>query len=722
MKPTFMTTQTHLRQRISTLFVLLAFCGLLTQLHAQITYTWNVAGDGAWSTPGNWTPNRNVPVATDILVINNGGAKTITSVPTQTIGRLVVSGNTDLTLKTTGPGMKTLRMVNAGTALDIQAGSSLTVTGNNDGTGIRTLTLAFIATGNVANIAGTLKLERLAMSQYGGYNANFSATTVTGTLIQNGGVINSTTSNLTFASGGTYVHAINGGTVPTATWNANSNCNITGMTGIYPSGMGQTFGNFTFSSNPTGNIDMTGTGLTCAGNLTFANANTGNVLRLVRTGVNRTISVGGNYTHSSGNIAIVSANGNGTLEVGGNFIQTGGSFTLKEDNGDALLSVTGNFIKSGGTFTQRTSGGSTADVKVGGNFTHSAGIYFLSAQDDAAGSLSVAGNFTFTGGTITEVGAGTAEGNITFNGAGTPQVYTSGGTFSQNINFNVISGAVLDIGNAHLFGSAGGFTLDGTLRMNISGNSPSDYGRVSVGGMANVNGTVAPTFTFTPAINDNFFVINPTGSHAGTPTLTITPPSITASYASGVITITGLFPIDLVYFTGKAQERSIALNWQTRQEENNDYMAVERSLDGKIFAEIGRVQGSGTGYSLKDYDLIDEHPARGLNYYRLRQVDFDGKARYHKMISVRFDGLVTGFNLAVSPNPVGDLLNATWQAVENGSVQLTILNQNGRIVSGHTSSIGIDRLEMPVQNLEKGIYYLVIRQGSEQEVVKFLKL
>ncbi|HMQ62868.1 MAG TPA: hypothetical protein PKE06_19460, partial [Flavilitoribacter sp.] len=145
MKPTFMTTQTHLRQRISTLFVLFAFCGLLTQLHAQTTYTWNVAGDGVWSMPANWTPNRNVPVATDILVINNGGAKTITSVPTQTIGRLVVSGNTDVTLKTTGPGMKTLRMVNAGTALHIQAGSSLTVTGNNNGSGGRTLTRAFIA-------------------------------------------------------------------------------------------------------------------------------------------------------------------------------------------------------------------------------------------------------------------------------------------------------------------------------------------------------------------------------------------------------------------------------------------------------------------------------------------------------------------------------------------------------------------------------------------------
>src|SRR5688500_5781180 len=68
---------------------------------SQTTYTWN-AGSSSWATTTNWTPTRTTPAANDILIINNGGSKTISNVPTQTIGRLEISGSTNVTFTSSG--------------------------------------------------------------------------------------------------------------------------------------------------------------------------------------------------------------------------------------------------------------------------------------------------------------------------------------------------------------------------------------------------------------------------------------------------------------------------------------------------------------------------------------------------------------------------------------------------------------------------------------------
>ena len=66
---------------------------------AQTTYTWNQTGSGAWTTATNWTPTRTTPAANDVLIFNNGATTTVTAVPTQTIGQLLVSGNTTVNLQ-----------------------------------------------------------------------------------------------------------------------------------------------------------------------------------------------------------------------------------------------------------------------------------------------------------------------------------------------------------------------------------------------------------------------------------------------------------------------------------------------------------------------------------------------------------------------------------------------------------------------------------------------
>ena len=90
------------------------------------------------------------------------------------------------------------------------------------------------------------------------------------------GVITSTAANLSFLSGGTYAHQMDGGSVPTATWNAASNCNITGVTGTYPSGVdNQTLGNLTWNCTAQTVATTPGSNIVIAGNMLIQSTGTG---------------------------------------------------------------------------------------------------------------------------------------------------------------------------------------------------------------------------------------------------------------------------------------------------------------------------------------------------------------------------------------------------------------------------------------------------------------
>src|SRR5205085_3810614 len=94
----------HIRsfKRFTVLFIALSICSatfFYIRSQAATTYTWNQTGTAAWTTSTNWTPTRTTPAVDDVLVFNNGATTIATGVPTQTIGQLSVSGNTNVTLQ-----------------------------------------------------------------------------------------------------------------------------------------------------------------------------------------------------------------------------------------------------------------------------------------------------------------------------------------------------------------------------------------------------------------------------------------------------------------------------------------------------------------------------------------------------------------------------------------------------------------------------------------------
>jgi len=92
-------------------------------------------------------------------------------------------------------------------------------------------------------------------------------------------------------------------------------------------------------------------------------------------------------------------------------------------------------------------------------------------------------------------------------------------------------------------------------------------------------------------------------------------------------------PVELIRFTGRALEEQIRLEWSTASEHNNDYFNIEKSVDGHQFTSIGTENGHGNSERLLNYVFTDDNPSK-INYYRLKQVDYDGKISTSKVIKV----------------------------------------------------------------------------------------
>jgi len=93
-------------------------------------------------------------------------------------------------------------------------------------------------------------------------------------------------------------------------------------------------------------------------------------------------------------------------------------------------------------------------------------------------------------------------------------------------------------------------------------------------------------------------------------------------------------PISLVAFEGKIEDNGNKLRWTTASEKNNDYFTIEKTTDGKSFENIGKITGAGNSIYHNSYSLIDQNIEPIINYYRLKQTDYDGKHTYSDLISI----------------------------------------------------------------------------------------
>ncbi|MCX2741408.1 T9SS type A sorting domain-containing protein [Pontibacter anaerobius] len=178
-------------------------------------------------------------------------------------------------------------------------------------------------------------------------------------------------------------------------------------------------------------------------------------------------------------------------------------------------------------------------------------------------------------------------------------------------------------------------------------------------------------------------------------------------------------PVELSRFEGKAAQSGVSLEWETASEQNNSHFEVERSTDGKAFEHLGKVAGNGNSSVALSYKYFDKHPFPGLNYYRLKQVDFDGRYEYSKVVAVTA-AEAKPLQVQMLPNPClnGDCqLNITSTA-PGQQVRVQLQDLTGRVVFEQTMREDDEQLQLTQQQLKnlRGIFILSAEVG--QEVVR----
>jgi Secretion system C-terminal sorting domain len=181
--------------------------------------------------------------------------------------------------------------------------------------------------------------------------------------------------------------------------------------------------------------------------------------------------------------------------------------------------------------------------------------------------------------------------------------------------------------------------------------------------------------------------------------------------------VTTALPVELTTFNANVNKSTTKLAWQTASEKNNAFFAIERSVDGDVFSKIGEVKGNGTSTITQNYQYTDAAPVKGINYYRLRQVDFDGTEDVSKTVSVNFDGK-GGSKAKVYPTLVSNLVNIELSS--DAKTALSVSDVTGRVILTQNTE-GAYYQTMNLGTLSSGLYFLNIRSNEGTETVKIYK-
>ncbi len=174
-------------------------------------------------------------------------------------------------------------------------------------------------------------------------------------------------------------------------------------------------------------------------------------------------------------------------------------------------------------------------------------------------------------------------------------------------------------------------------------------------------------------------------------------------YTLGSVNLTSApLPITLIDFTTKCNSNSIVANWSTASENNNHYFELQRSADGVDYTAIARIDGHGNSNVQQNYSYEDFVSEDITYYYRLKQVDYDGRFEYYHTISSVDNGCVKkDHEVIIFPNPANDKLSIKFK--NNDLVTIEIINDCGQLVYSTNEKLN-NQIDIPISHLATGIY------------------
>jgi hypothetical protein len=207
---------------------------------------------------------------------------------------------------------------------------------------------------------------------------------------------------------------------------------------------------------------------------------------------------------------------------------------------------------------------------------------------------------------------------------------------------------------------------------------------------------------------------NATGNTEGS---TLTGTMIAGITAIGIGSTSVVLPVTFTDFSVTQKGCTAVLNWSTAMEKNNDYFMVERSADGRTFKEIGRQDAKGNSDVSQHYAYTDNAPLQGTNFYRIAQVDLDGKRSTTEIVNAYFSCENAG--IKVYPTVTQ---GTVYVSLPEGYEQATLSVFN--ILSQQLSLSSIDngqRLRtIQLNGLAAGTYFLKIANGNTIESYKII--
>lgn len=185
-------------------------------------------------------------------------------------------------------------------------------------------------------------------------------------------------------------------------------------------------------------------------------------------------------------------------------------------------------------------------------------------------------------------------------------------------------------------------------------------------------------------------------------------------------------PVELTSFAAALVNGQIQLKWQTATEVNNYGFEIQKSLDSRSWTNIAFIPGHGNSNSPKNYEFIDRNSTVSGNYfYRLKQLDDDGKYEYSKIVNISANFLSSSFDLSQNfPNPFNPSTKISFSFAKDSKSTLKAYNALGNEVAvlfnGVAAAGRIYEVDFNGKGLSSGVYYYKLEGPEKTEVRKML--
>ncbi len=200
---------------------------------------------------------------------------------------------------------------------------------------------------------------------------------------------------------------------------------------------------------------------------------------------------------------------------------------------------------------------------------------------------------------------------------------------------------------------------------------------------------------------------NPSSNYAYHVVDTVT---VFAAFGNGLYKLYSpwFIPVELISFTGKVVDGKVELNWRTATETNNQGFDIEKSQDNKAFRKIGFVPGFGTSSQSHSYSYTVNMKGSEKQYFRLRQVDFDGSYEYSDVVEVE-SPVPEDFSISQNyPNPFNPSTIISFNVPADAKVKISVYNALGQKISDLTNrqyTAGRYDVTFNAGHLSSGLYF-----------------